>query len=80
MPRFARGYTILTPTAEVVDLGTEFGVDVDDSGASEVHVFDGDVVARPARGWRFARPTIHARQDEAIQFAATTPRSAAHLG
>ena len=32
VPRFARGYTILTPTAEVVDLGTEFGVSVDEVG------------------------------------------------
>jgi hypothetical protein len=68
VPRFARGYTVLTPTAEVVDLGTEFGVDVDDKGASEVHVFDGDVVARPRRGGVAEGELVHARQDEAIHF------------
>lgn len=67
VPRFARGYTILTPTAEVVDLGTEFGVDVDQSGASQVHVFDGDVVARP-RGEHGTGQIVHARQDEGVEF------------
>ena len=67
VPRFARGYTILTPTAEVVDLGTEFGVAVDEAGRSEVHVFEGDVVARP-RGADSHGKLVHARQNEAIQF------------
>jgi hypothetical protein len=67
VPRFARGYTILTPTAEVVDLGTEFGVAVDAAGQSEIHVFEGDVVARP-RGGDSHGKLIHARQDEAVQF------------
>lgn len=36
-----RGFTIETPTARVMDLGTEFGVDVSRSGATEVAVFRG---------------------------------------
>lgn len=68
VPRFARGYTILTPTAEVVDLGTEFGVDVDAAGRSQVHVFEGDVVARPRGGANPRGELIHARQDEAVEF------------
>ncbi len=40
----ARGFVIATPTTEVVDLGTEFGVDVsEDSGETDVVVFDGAV-------------------------------------
>lgn len=70
VPRFARGYTIITPTAEVVDLGTEFGVAVDQSGASEVHVFDGDVVSRPV-GEHGSGSLIHARQAEAVKFGAS---------
>jgi hypothetical protein len=70
VPRFARGYTILTPTAEIVDLGTEFGVNVDQKGNSEVHVFDGDVVARPRENGVAQGELLHAQQDEAIQFAA----------
>lgn len=42
------GFRVVTPTADVVDLGTEFGIEVDSSGATEVHVADGVVVARPS--------------------------------
>ena len=68
VPPSGRGYTVLTPTAEVVDLGTEFGVTVNDEGASEVHVFEGDVVARSRQGGETSADLIHARVDEAIQF------------
>jgi hypothetical protein len=40
------GFTVETPEAEVIDFGTEFSVDVE-SGASEVHVFEGLVRVRP---------------------------------
>jgi hypothetical protein len=36
-------FAVLTPTAVVTDLGTEFGVSVDKTGESNVHVFDGKV-------------------------------------
>lgn len=43
-PESGYGFIIETPNADVVDLGTEFGVGVDSaSGDSEVHVFDGRV-------------------------------------
>ena len=44
----AKGFIIDTPSAEIEDLGTEFGVNVDRRGSVEVSVFDGKVVARPA--------------------------------
>lgn len=40
------GFRVLTPTAHLVDMGTEFGVDVEENGATEVHVFQGTVVAK----------------------------------
>lgn len=46
VPRRAVGFLVTTPCAEVIDLGTEFAVDVDSSGTSEVHVFKGEVVSR----------------------------------
>ena len=46
VPDGAQGFTIETPGVELVDLGTEFGVSVDSSGISDVHVFDGEVEAR----------------------------------
>ena len=41
------GFTIQTPNGSVVDLGTEFGLVVDDFGVSEVSVFQGKVEAHP---------------------------------
>ncbi|MFT5466544.1 MAG: hypothetical protein ACI8UO_001644 [Verrucomicrobiales bacterium] len=40
---FGRGFTIETPEGNAIDLGTRFGVSVADDGASEVHVFEGEV-------------------------------------
>ena len=40
------GFRVLTPTAHLVDIGTEFGVGVEESGTTEVHVFQGVVVAK----------------------------------
>lgn len=39
----AIGFVIETPSTDVVDLGTEFGVDVDESGSTDVVVFEGAV-------------------------------------
>jgi hypothetical protein len=50
VPHEASGFTINTPSARVVDLGTEFGVAVEKSGQSEIHVFLGSVTVQPQRG------------------------------
>jgi RNA polymerase sigma-70 factor, ECF subfamily len=42
-------FTVKTPSADVVDLGTEFGVLVDRSGRAEVHVLVGQVRVDPQR-------------------------------
>ncbi|MGK0185148.1 MAG: ferric-dicitrate binding protein FerR (iron transport regulator) [Verrucomicrobiales bacterium] len=49
VPPEAIGFTVTTPSGEAVDLGTRFGVDIPESGASEIHVFEGEVIAK-ARG------------------------------
>ncbi len=41
------GFSILTPTANVIDHGTEFAVEVFDDSGSEVHVFEGKVDVQP---------------------------------
>ena len=46
VPPTGVGFTVHTPEAEVIDLGTEFGVDVTPDGNSEVHVFKGLVNVR----------------------------------
>lgn len=43
VPQRAAGFRIDTPAVTIVDRGTEFGVSVDSSRTSEVHVFAGSV-------------------------------------
>lgn len=50
VPKSATGYVLYTPGVQVVDLGTEFGVQVTGDGATDVHVFEGvvDILPRAA--------------------------------
>jgi hypothetical protein len=50
VPSEARGFTVISPRGKVVDLGTEFGLSVDDRGNTAVHVFAGEVEATPLAG------------------------------
>ncbi len=50
VPKGAEGFTVETPFAKVVDLGTAFGVSVEPSVGAEIHVFTGRVVVEPAAG------------------------------
>ena len=43
MPPSAVGFQVRTPTSTLVDQGTEFGVLVDPTGSTQVHVFRGQV-------------------------------------
>lgn len=43
VPQQAEGFAVLSPKVELVDLGTEFGMDVASDGSASVHVFDGRV-------------------------------------
>ena len=43
VPAEAVGFTVRTDAVDVVDLGTRFGVRVDEDGEAEVHVFNGEV-------------------------------------
>jgi ferric-dicitrate binding protein FerR (iron transport regulator) len=43
VPQPARGFTIFSAAAELVDLGTEFGLEVNPNGGTQVHVFQGKV-------------------------------------
>jgi len=47
VPPAAKGFTVVTPSGEAVDLGTRFGIDVPAGGSAEVHVFQGEVIAKP---------------------------------
>ncbi|MCK5128175.1 MAG: NPCBM/NEW2 domain-containing protein, partial [candidate division Zixibacteria bacterium] len=41
VPEHAKGFTIETPNSTIIDLGTEFGVKVDSTGKTDVHMFTG---------------------------------------
>ena len=59
-------FAVRTPTAVVTDLGTEFGVDVSESGTTSTHVFRGIVKLQPvARDGRQARAIRLTAQDSA---------------
>jgi anti-sigma factor RsiW len=80
VPPLAKGFTVITPTGSAVDLGTDFGVDVPRSGAAEIHVFNGEVIAQPSNGG--ARQNL--RDGEAVALesgagAARQMRSAAFI-
>jgi hypothetical protein len=70
--RGAKGFSIQTPLATVVDLGTEFGVSVAPDGKEEAHVFKGEVEIETGRaGTPKARPPrrIHAGEAAQIRLA-----------
>ena len=47
-PPSARGFEVLAPGGHrIIDLGTEFGVAAETTGAVDVHVFDGEVEVTP---------------------------------
>jgi hypothetical protein len=56
----AHGFTVMTPRGNVVDLGTEFSLRLDASGAVEVAVFKGSVDVESA-------PTIRSPKTGALQ-------------
>ena len=47
VPRQAVGFTVEADRVEIVDLGTEFGVEIDELGRAEVHMLEGTAEVRP---------------------------------
>ncbi|NLE37810.1 MAG: FecR domain-containing protein, partial [Pirellulaceae bacterium] len=76
VPPEARGFAVETPSARVVDLGTEFGVLVDDDGRVEAHVFGGQVeVVVPAESAEVPGETALLVQGEALHIAAADDKA-----
>ena len=50
VPTRAHGFTIYSPQGKIVDLGTEFGLAVDNAGSTSVRVFSGELTAAVGRG------------------------------
>jgi hypothetical protein len=45
IPEGAEGFVVASPASAVVDLGTEFGLNVEDDASSQLMVFEGEAVA-----------------------------------
>jgi hypothetical protein len=72
VPPRAGGFFVLTPHNKVVDLGTEFGLSVDDGGSATVRVFTGEVMAYPLVPDRAAAPGVTIGQDQAARLDGRT--------
>lgn len=59
VPVEAIGFTVRTAQATVVDLGTEFGVSSEGAGATDVHVFRGQVALASPRGPKNSRQLLN---------------------
>ncbi|MEM1295115.1 MAG: LamG-like jellyroll fold domain-containing protein [Verrucomicrobiota bacterium] len=67
VPPSAHGFTVATPGVDYEDLGTEFGVQVDEAtGASELHVFSGQVDAKEPGTLELLSSVL---DGESVQFA-----------
>lgn len=85
VPNKSIGFTIDTPDSSVVDLGTDFGVEILSDGSNEIHVFEGKVnliagsntqskaseivTHRQARKIEVGSATIEAAEFKEYQFA-----------
>lgn len=64
------GFKVSTPSGVVIDLGTAFGVSVDEDGGSEVHVFEGEVVFQAVNVVGDASlKSIVLRKDDALRYS-----------
>lgn len=66
-----KGFTVYTDAGDVIDLGTEFGIEVDESGESRVAVFSGTVEVHPREN---GKPTkmgkVTLNEGQAARFSA----------
>ncbi|GDY22890.1 hypothetical protein LBMAG56_42370 [Verrucomicrobiota bacterium] len=69
-PPSAKGFTISTRAADYIDLGTEFGLQVDrESGASDLYVFDGQVNVADSRSGKILSEVVGGRSSRFVDGA-----------
>jgi hypothetical protein len=74
VPERAKGFTVLTRQATVIDHGTDFGISADAEGHANVHVMQGEVELRHVNGGEALR--LHTQQMAAVTAAGVHPISA----
>ncbi len=75
VPSAAVGFAVVTPGAEVIDLGTEFGVEVRQDGGTEVHVVRGTVAVRQTTGGAAPNRIIRLGAGQAVRVSAAAGTS-----
>lgn len=70
VPGPANGFEIVSPQGKVIDLGTEFGVDVSDNGTTSVFVFEGKVEAHSASAGEVSSVGMSLTSNQAAQIVA----------
>ncbi len=65
-----KGFTVITDAGEVIDLGTEFGVEATRGGEARVAVFRGSVEVRPNEGGTPRKDPILLTEGQAARFSA----------
>jgi hypothetical protein len=63
VPEAARGFSVLTPSATLIDHGTDFGISMDVDGHARVHVMQGEVELRHVSGSKPMRLTTRQMTD-----------------
>ncbi len=84
VPPQAEGFTILSTQFELVDLGTEFGVDIEEGGSDSVHVFGGAAIVLLVMAERIHAalvPTgvVHSTQSPLIEDLVAGQRRRRHI-
>jgi Concanavalin A-like lectin/glucanases superfamily len=71
VPDRARGFRVFSPNLDLIDLGTEFGVEIDGESRTRLHVFTGKVELAEVRGRDSASAPRHLVSGQALQLDAT---------
>lgn len=74
VPPAENGYTVQTPRAAVIDLGTKFAVSVDESGQTEIEVFEGEVQTVVGSGASGGEDGLRIAEGAAFQLDADAAR------
>ena len=75
VPKQARGFKVETPGGQTIDLGTRFGLSVDDRGETETHVFEGEVIVKDNIQEEGVPEEIHLTENMAYKFASASSPS-----
>ncbi len=69
VPRKAVGFEVATPAGVAIDLGTEFAVEVDTHGQTEIHVFSGEVRFAPRSAGSAPPVPVQLTSEQAIRYS-----------